>query len=49
MHPMPRNWELVLYQELSVMPDRNAVQNLFLNRELTPQRTLVFAPGSKSR
>ena len=30
-----------IYQELSVMPDLNAVQNIFLNRELTPQRTLV--------
>ena len=30
-----------IYQELSVMPDLNAVQNIFLNRELTSQRTLV--------
>ncbi|MFR2690236.1 MAG: ATP-binding cassette domain-containing protein [Enterocloster bolteae] len=37
-----------IYQELSVMPDLNAVQNIFLNRELTPQRTLVSAPEAKA-
>ena len=30
-----------IYQELSVMPDLNAVQNIFLNRELTDRRSLV--------
>lgn len=30
-----------IYQELSVMPDLNAVQNIFLNRELTGQKSLV--------
>lgn len=30
-----------IYQELSVMPDLNAVQNIFLNRELTGRRSLA--------
>lgn len=30
-----------IYQELSVIPDLNAVQNIFLNRELTKQKGLA--------
>ncbi|MGN0371201.1 MAG: sugar ABC transporter ATP-binding protein [Enterocloster sp.] len=30
-----------IYQELSVIPDLNAVQNIFLNRELTGRKNLV--------
>ena len=30
-----------IYQELSVIPDLNAVQNIFLNRELAANRSLV--------
>lgn len=30
-----------IYQELSVMPDLNAVQNIFLNRELTGRNSLA--------
>lgn len=30
-----------IYQELSVIPDLNAVQNIFLNRELTGKKSLI--------
>ena len=31
-----------IYQELSIIPDLNAVQNIFLNRELTKGKSLFF-------